>query len=134
MRADLLWRYGLGLEQRGHGVIDLAALGMNTGYIDQHPCSPLSRQPGGIHCGGGTQRPACVAELDSDRDLIQPRIGRAEFGVVLVVLLAEPPGDLAALLELALGEVGIVDVGGDDGTLQGQPAPQGHRLRVTLVS
>src|SRR6266566_7350996 len=118
--ADLLGRDALGLEQRGDCLVDLSALGMSAGHVDQHSGLPFSRQSAGIYYGGGPQRPARIAELDGDRDLIQPDVGRAELGVVLVVPLAEPPGDLTGPLELAIGEIRVIEVGCDHGALQRQ--------------
>ena len=111
MPADLLGGDVLGLAQRGDGFVDLAALGVSAGDVDEHPGPPFGGQAGGVHGGCGAQGAARVAELDGDGDLIQPHVGRAELGVVVVAPLAEPPGDLAGPLQVAVGGVGVVERG-----------------------
>ena len=63
MAADLFWGDVRCFTKRRHRLGDLAALGMCTGHIDQHPGAPFGRQPGGVHSGGNAQGAASVAEF-----------------------------------------------------------------------
>ncbi len=128
-RGDLL-----GPEQHADGLVGLTALGVCAGHLDEQAGLPFGRQAAGVHRGGGTQRAARVAQVDGDSDLLQSHVGRAELGVVVVAALAEPSGDLFGALKLVVGGIGVVDPGGDDRALQGQPTPQRHGLQVTAVS
>ena len=71
--ADLFRRYGLGLDERGDRLIDLAALSMGAGHVDKHPGLSFGRQAGGVHIGSGTQCATCVTNFDGNGDLIRVR-------------------------------------------------------------
>src|SRR5262245_22427789 len=100
MAADQFRGDLLGVEQRSDRLTSLPALGVGAGYLDEQPGAPFGGQAAGIHSGSGPQRAARITEVDGDRDLLQSHVGRAEFGVELVVSLAEPPGDLPGALKL----------------------------------
>ena len=124
VRKDLLRGNALGLAECCYGLADLAALGVRAGNVDEHPRTPFGGQAAGVDGGGGAEGMARIAQLDRNRDLVQGHVGRAELGVVVVASLAQPGSGLPGLLQMAVGRVRVVETRGDDGALQGQPAPQ----------
>ena len=83
--------------QRGHRLIDLPALGVRAGDVDEHPGPPLGRQPGRVDVAAA--RSARPASPSSTATAIShsAHVGRPELGVVVVAPRPEPAGHGPAL-------------------------------------
>jgi hypothetical protein len=87
----------LGLLEVVEGVADLAAHGVGGGEVDEVAGLPFGGQGGDVDVPGEIEGLAGVTEIDGDGDGVDGDIGGAEFGAVVIAVLAEEVGGFAGL-------------------------------------
>ena len=90
------------------GCVDVTALRVCAGDVDEHAALAFGRESGGVHLSCGSQGAAGVAELDGYGDLVQPDVRGSELGVVVVPAFAEPVGDLSCLVQVCVCGLAVV--------------------------
>jgi hypothetical protein len=112
--AGFLGCDALGFLECAQCFADLAAHGVCLGQVVQVPGLPLGGEAGGADLLGQVDGLPGVAEFHRDVNGVDGDVGGTELGAVVVVVLAEPLGDLLCGVEIGVGLAALVVSGGGD--------------------